>query len=101
MNAESDMSGSEKLLVVRGLRLFRLMRALRMLSHFKIVWRLVYGLLTAVQTIISMTMLIAVSLFIFACVVPGSQVGHIFDLFCTPKFVPLASQYIWCHNVSY
>ncbi|CAK9050558.1 unnamed protein product [Durusdinium trenchii] len=68
MNAESDMSGSEKLLVVRGLRLFRLMRALRMLSHFKIVWRLVYGLLTAVQTIISMTMLIAVSLFIFACV---------------------------------
>ena len=40
----------------------------RMLSHFKIVWRLVYGLLTAGQTILSMTMLIAVSLFIFACV---------------------------------
>ena len=64
----SDVAGFEKLLVVRGLRLFRLMRALRMLSHFKIVWRLVYGLLTAGQTIVSMTMLIAVSLFISACV---------------------------------
>lgn len=39
-----------------------------MLSHFKIVWRLVYGLLTAGQTILSMTFLIAVSIFIFACV---------------------------------
>lgn len=65
--AETGVS-FEKLLVVRGLRLFRLVRALRMLSHFKIVWRLVYGLLTAGQTILSMTMLIAVSLFIFACV---------------------------------
>jgi len=63
--AETGVS-FEKLLVVRGLRLFRLVRALRMLSHFKIVWRLVYGLLTA--AILSMTMLIAVSLFIFACV---------------------------------
>eukprot|EP00438_Fugacium_kawagutii_P002427 Skav234615 [mRNA] locus=scaffold3216:19693:30775:+ [translate_table: standard] len=75
--ATSRMS-FEKLLVVRGLRLFRLVRALRtraaragldgMLSHFKIVWRLVYGLLTAAQTIMSMTLLIGVSLFIFACV---------------------------------
>ncbi|CAJ1401992.1 unnamed protein product [Effrenium voratum] len=56
------------LLVVRGLRLFRLLRALRMLSHFKIVWRLVYGLLNAGQTIFSTTALIAVFLFIFSCV---------------------------------
>jgi len=58
----------ERLLVVRGLRLLRLVRALRMISHFKVVWRLVYGLLTAGQTMLSMTMLIGISLFIFACV---------------------------------
>jgi len=39
-----------------------------MISHFKVVWRLVYGLLTAGQTMLSMTMLIGISLFIFACV---------------------------------
>ena len=37
----------EKLLVVRGLRLFRLVRVLRMLSNFKLVWRLVYSLFAA------------------------------------------------------
>ncbi|OLP87261.1 Voltage-dependent T-type calcium channel subunit alpha-1H [Symbiodinium microadriaticum] len=63
-----DIDGFERLLVVRGLRLFRLVRAWRMLRHFKIVWRLIYGLMNAGQTIISTTMLIMVSLFIFACV---------------------------------
>eukprot|EP00439_Symbiodinium_sp_Y106_P058139 s720_g8.t1 len=58
----------EKLLVVRGVRLLRLVRVLRMVRHFKIMWRLVYGLLTASQTILSTTALILVSLFIFACV---------------------------------
>jgi len=32
------------------------------------MWRLVYGLLTAGQTMLSMTMLIGISLFICACV---------------------------------
>jgi len=63
-----DTSGFEKLLVVRGVRLLRLVRVLRMVRHFKIMWRLVYGLLTASQTILSTTALILVSLFIFACV---------------------------------
>ena len=65
---ESATSGFEKLLVVRGVRLLRLVRVLRMVRHFKIMWRLVYGLLTAGQTILSTTALILVSLFIFACV---------------------------------
>eukprot|EP00439_Symbiodinium_sp_Y106_P067714 s720_g11.t1 len=55
-------------LVVRGFRLFRLVRALRMLRHFKLIWRLVYGMLAAGQTIISTTALIAIFLFIFSCV---------------------------------
>ena len=34
-----DGLGFERLLVFRGLRLLRLVRALRMVSHFKIMWR--------------------------------------------------------------
>ena len=63
-----EFGSKEKLLVVRGVRLLRLVRVLRMVRHFKIMWRLVYGLLTASQTILSTTALILVSLFIFACV---------------------------------
>ncbi|CAJ1333186.1 unnamed protein product [Effrenium voratum] len=62
------LEGFEKVLVVRGLRLLRLARVFRMVHHFKIIWRLVYGLLTAGQTIFSTTVLILLSLFIFACV---------------------------------
>ncbi|CAK9096170.1 Sodium channel protein type 4 subunit alpha A (Voltage-gated sodium channel subunit alpha Nav1.4a) [Durusdinium trenchii] len=60
--------GFERLLVFRGLRLLRLVRALRMVNHFKIMWRLVYGLLTCGQTILSTMALIIISLFVFACV---------------------------------
>ncbi|CAE7538617.1 Catsper1, partial [Symbiodinium pilosum] len=65
---QSDPVAVEKLLIVRGLRLLRLVRALRMFDHFKIMWRLVYGLLTAGQTIVSTTTLMMVSLFVFGCI---------------------------------
>ena len=61
------MDGFEKLLVVRGLRLMRLARVLRMVGRFKVVWRLVSGLLTAWDTMLSATVLIILWLFIFAC----------------------------------
>lgn len=61
-------AGFEKLLVVRGLRLLRLVRALRMVSHFKVMWRLVHSLLTAGQTMMSTAFLIMLALFIFGCV---------------------------------
>jgi len=64
----SNDLGFERLLVFRGLRLLRLVRALRMVNHFKIMWRLVYGLLTCGETILSTMALILVSLFVFACV---------------------------------
>eukprot|EP00438_Fugacium_kawagutii_P026680 Skav219938 [mRNA] locus=scaffold2879:46388:47569:+ [translate_table: standard] len=57
-----------KVLVVRGLRLLRLARALRMVGHFKVIWRLVYGILTAGHTMLSVTALVVLWLFIFACV---------------------------------
>eukprot|EP00913_Durusdinium_trenchii_P018735 g17605.t1 len=47
------LDGVQKVLVVRGLRLLRLARALRMVGHFKVIWRLVYGVLTAGHTILS------------------------------------------------
>lgn len=62
----SNDLGIERLLVFRGLRLLRLVRALRMVNHFKIMWRLVYGLLTAAETILATSALILV--FMFSCV---------------------------------
>ena len=64
----SNMAGFEKLLLVRGLRLLRLMRVLRMVQHFKIIWRLVSGFLTAWDTIFASAALILVTLFIFSCI---------------------------------
>ena len=58
----------EQVLVVRGLRLLRLARALRMVGHFKVIWRLVYGILTAGHTMLSVTCLVMLWLFIFGCV---------------------------------
>lgn len=63
----SNDTGFERLLVFRGLRLLRLVRAFRMVNHFKIMWRLVYGLLTCGETILSTVALIMISLFVFAC----------------------------------
>jgi len=64
----NELRSVEKLLIVRGLRLLRLLRALRMVSHFKIMWRLVHGLLTSAETILAVTLLLLVCLFVAACV---------------------------------
>ncbi|CAE7259091.1 scn4aa [Symbiodinium natans] len=64
----SPIQGFETFLVVRGLRLLRLVRALRTFRYFKIMWRLVYALLSCGSTILSTTLLIVIFLFICACV---------------------------------
>jgi len=56
------------LLIIRGLRLLRLVRALRMISYFKVMWRLVYSLLTAGGTMLSTTALLCLTLFISGCI---------------------------------
>lgn len=68
ISGAGGLAGFETLLLVRCLRLLRLVRALRMISHFKVMWRLVYSLLTAGQTMLSTTVLILLALFIFGCV---------------------------------
>ncbi|CAE7288746.1 para [Symbiodinium pilosum] len=67
-NSPLSVDGFEKILIVRGLRLLRLVRALRMFEHFKVVWHLVYALLSAGRTVMSATALISFTLYIFACV---------------------------------
>lgn len=57
--------GLENILVVRGLRLLRLARVLRMVKRFQVIWRLVSGLLTAWDTMISTAALIFLWLYIF------------------------------------
>ncbi|CAE7249990.1 Cacna1h, partial [Symbiodinium sp. KB8] len=57
----------ESVMVVRALRLLRLIRTLRMLRYFRTVWRLVFGLLTSINTIASTLCLIVLVLYIFAC----------------------------------
>jgi len=66
--AAVDFGGMEKLLIIRGLRLLRLVRALRMISYFKVMWRLVYSLLTAGGTMLSTTALLILTLFISGCI---------------------------------
>lgn len=64
---ETCCLGSPRL-ILRGLRLLRLVRALRMISYFKVMWRLVYSLLTAGATMLSTTALLTLALFISGCV---------------------------------
>ncbi|CAJ1404237.1 unnamed protein product [Effrenium voratum] len=63
-----SLEGIEKLLIMRGLRLLRLVRALRMISYFKVMWRLVYSLLTAGGTMLSTTALMLLALYISGCI---------------------------------
>jgi len=56
-----------KILVVRSFRLLRLVRAIRMLHMFRTVWRLVYGLLTSGNAMLSTFFILLLTLYIFAC----------------------------------
>eukprot|EP00913_Durusdinium_trenchii_P033058 g30949.t1 len=66
--SENAQKGWEQILIIRGLRLLRLARVLRMVWRFKVIWRLVSGLLTAWDTMVSTTILISIWLYIFGCV---------------------------------
>ncbi|CAK8999380.1 unnamed protein product [Durusdinium trenchii] len=68
---ESETSSQEgwmQLLIVRGLRLLRLARVLRTVKRFKVVWRLVSGLLSVWDVMASTTFLILLWLYIFGCI---------------------------------
>eukprot|EP00930_Biecheleria_cincta_P045090 TRINITY_DN31078_c0_g1_i1.p1 TRINITY_DN31078_c0_g1~~TRINITY_DN31078_c0_g1_i1.p1 ORF type:complete len:616 (-),score=106.99 TRINITY_DN31078_c0_g1_i1:3-1850(-) len=57
----------DPVLVVRSFRLLRFLRAVRMLKQFRIIWRLVYGLLTSMNAMVSTLVLLTLTLYVFAC----------------------------------
>jgi len=57
----------QQVLVLRTLRLLRLLRALRLLPMLRVVWRLIYGLLTSTNTMLSTMALIVLMLYMFGC----------------------------------
>lgn len=63
----SGGTSARQFIVVRGLRLLRLGRAIRMTKKFKVMWHLVNGLLNSLQLMISVFMLLILSIYIFAC----------------------------------
>jgi voltage-gated sodium channel len=63
-----DGSVVEQVLVFRLLRLMRLLRAFRLVPQLQIAWRLVWGMLTSMWTMASTLALLALMLYLFACV---------------------------------
>ena len=62
------LKGLQKFLLLRSLRLVRLMRVLRMARHFKSLWRLVFGFLTAWETILGAAALLLMTVFVLSCI---------------------------------
>eukprot|EP00930_Biecheleria_cincta_P037338 TRINITY_DN2560_c0_g1_i1.p1 TRINITY_DN2560_c0_g1~~TRINITY_DN2560_c0_g1_i1.p1 ORF type:complete len:620 (-),score=111.01 TRINITY_DN2560_c0_g1_i1:191-2050(-) len=65
--ASGNTAIMRQIMVMRALRLLRLIRALRMVPLFKTMWRLVYGLITQIQLMVSTLALLVLTLYIFAC----------------------------------
>eukprot|EP00930_Biecheleria_cincta_P042693 TRINITY_DN29382_c0_g1_i1.p1 TRINITY_DN29382_c0_g1~~TRINITY_DN29382_c0_g1_i1.p1 ORF type:complete len:591 (-),score=105.69 TRINITY_DN29382_c0_g1_i1:159-1931(-) len=62
-----DAEMFQKVLVIRSFRLLRLVRAVRLTKTFRTAWRLVHGLVTSGNTMVSTLGILAISLFIFSC----------------------------------
>mmetsp|Transcript_97913 Transcript_97913/g.310541 ORF Transcript_97913/g.310541 Transcript_97913/m.310541 type:complete len:656 (-) Transcript_97913:185-2152(-) len=56
-----------QLMVFRTCRLLRILRAVRLMKKFRLLWRLVYGLFASFNTMISTLSLVALVLYTFAC----------------------------------
>lgn len=55
-------------MVIRVFRLLRLLRALRMLRTFRVVWRLVHGLLNSYKILFSTAALLIMTIYVFAII---------------------------------
>ncbi|CAE8601691.1 unnamed protein product [Polarella glacialis] len=56
------------LLVIRSMRLLRIASTFRLMHFFETVWRLVNGLLTSYSAMLSTCCLLALTLYVFACI---------------------------------
>eukprot|EP00931_Biecheleriopsis_adriatica_P062839 TRINITY_DN37959_c0_g1_i2.p1 TRINITY_DN37959_c0_g1~~TRINITY_DN37959_c0_g1_i2.p1 ORF type:complete len:318 (+),score=65.37 TRINITY_DN37959_c0_g1_i2:180-1133(+) len=66
MDAE-DVEPLQRLQFLKAMRLMRLLRSIRMMRSFRTVWRLVQGLISSWNTLMSTLFLLALSLYTFAC----------------------------------
>eukprot|EP00930_Biecheleria_cincta_P016455 TRINITY_DN13379_c0_g1_i1.p1 TRINITY_DN13379_c0_g1~~TRINITY_DN13379_c0_g1_i1.p1 ORF type:complete len:583 (+),score=89.62 TRINITY_DN13379_c0_g1_i1:144-1892(+) len=64
--AESDQQDWMWVMVIRVFRLLRLLRALRMLRTFRMVWRLVHGILNSYKILFSTAALLILVIYVFA-----------------------------------
>ncbi|CAK0832278.1 unnamed protein product, partial [Prorocentrum cordatum] len=62
-----DLPLVSQILTLRVLRLLRLVRALRLMDHFKELWKLCSGLLRSSRTMLSVCALVIIALFVFGC----------------------------------
>jgi len=62
-----DLPLVSQILTLRVLRLLRLVRALRLMDHFKELWKLCSGLLRSSRTMLSVCLLVLIAVFVFAC----------------------------------
>lgn len=62
-----EVQEMQTFMVVRTFRLLRLIRALQLLKQFRTVWRLVSGLLTSANAMLSTLVLVMLTLYIAAC----------------------------------
>jgi len=65
--SQSQQNLLQPVLILRVLRLLRLIRALRFIGSFRTLWRLVSGMMHSVGTILTMTFLLAITIYIAAC----------------------------------
>lgn len=68
----TDVEPFRLVFVLRTLRVLRLFKALRTVPWFRTAWRLIYGLLTSGNAIVSTLALLLLVLFMFACL--GAEV---------------------------
>jgi len=68
INGVEDTGLLQQIMVVRTFRLLRVIRAFRMISFFHMMWRLVYGMVYSIHTMMSTLLLLVFSLFLFACI---------------------------------
>ena len=66
--ADESMKGLGFLMVLKVLRLLRLARTVRLFAQFKVLWMLVRGLLGSINTIFFTFIILALLVYVFACV---------------------------------
>ncbi|CAE7452806.1 Scn1a [Symbiodinium natans] len=66
--SEQVANAMQQVLVLRAIRLLRLIRAFKAIKQLRTVWRLVYGLITSGETMLSTLALLGLVIYVFAVI---------------------------------